>query len=447
MSIALVLLLWSGDLSAQQPADGWDEGARAFVSWAAPLAGAYRLDGGEHLIVTPHTDFRVLSLFWLERGDVRALERTEPGRFRFGHGLYVAEPYAGSIEFVPAGSGEPERLRLRVEGSPERTARRVPMLAEPVSIDVDGRAELAGLLVTPPGAGPFPAAVVLPSGYNDRYHHWRLAMALLTRGVASIVFDARRAGESTGESLPAHYYQRSLIRAEDGAAVARWIRSHPRIDPQRTGVLGWSQGGWLGSVIAGRDPEVAFYVNIAGNLNPGWQQARHARLSDLLYEGFAEHDIAAAQRYLDAYYGVMAGALSWSEYEAALETARQTPWLEWLVGQGFDVVWSSPEEAAAYARRERDNIPEDDVARVAQPALGIYFEFDESSPPESAEIFLRALGRAGNPDVLLRKLPRTSHGGWVVRGLQREEDAPPTRLAPEIFRLVMDWVTGRVGGR
>lgn len=433
---SILLLATAPGATAQTPED--------FARWATPLAGAYSMDGGEHVIVTPHPSLGLLSLFWLERGDVRGLERLDDGRFAFGHGLYPSEPYAGFIEFTPA-SGVPDGLRVRGEGEPDVRASRVPMTVEEARIARGAEATLAGLLVTPPGDGPFPAALVLPSGYGDRWQHWRLAMVLLVRGIGSLVYDARLAGASTGAELPGHYHARSLIRAEDAGAAARWLRSADRIDPAKTGVMGWSQGGWLGAIVAGRDPEVAFWVDIAGNLNPGWQQARHARLADLRYEGFSEAELDAARRYLDAYYGVMEGTTTWSRYASALAGARETSWMRWLEEEGFSVAWSSPEDAAAYARLERDNVPEDDVASVRQPALGIYFGFDESSPPESPQIFVRGLTRAGNADYLLRSIPDATHEAWIVEDWLRKEREPPTRLSRLVFRLVADWIAEVIG--
>jgi pimeloyl-ACP methyl ester carboxylesterase len=284
---------------------------------------------------------------------------------------------------------------------------------------------------------------MIPSGFNDRYEHWRIAMALLVRGVASVLYDARLAGESSGEALPSHYYARSQVRATDAAAVASFARSHPRLDSARVGVLGWSQGGWLGSIVSGNDPEVAFYVNIAGNLNPGWQQQRHARLSDLRYEGFSESEVEEARRYFDVYFGLMHGEVPWAAYVSHRDRIAAAPWFRWLEEQGFSVAWDSPDEARGYAGKEKDNVPERDLTQVTQPALGIYFQFDESSPPDSAVIFVRGLMQARNPDLTLRTLPGTSHEGWVVKDYQRAANEPPTRLAPEIFRMVADWIAER----
>lgn len=443
IAATLALCLLTGPALRAEP---WDDEANEFLRWAGSLAGMYQTADGEHLIVTPHTEFELLSLFWMERGDVRALDSREDGTFLFGYGLYPAAPFAGEIDFRMRSGTVPQKLCLRIEDEAGRCATRLSMVTERIRIDTED-ARLAGLLITPPGEGPFPAAVIIPSGFNDRYQHWRLAMALLSRGIGALVYDARLAGESTGEPLPLNYYERSIIRAKDAAAVARRIRPHPRIDGTRTGVIGWSQGGWLGAIVAGADDEVAFHVNIAANLNPGWQQQRHARLMDLKYAGFPDRDVAVATQYFDALFGVMHGSVSWDDYSSRLATVSESEWFRWLEEEGFSVRWETPQEAEQYADIERPNVPARDLAAVHQPALAIYFEFDESSPPDSSLIFVREIANGHLSDVTLVNLPRTTHEAWIVDDYLRKDDPPPTRLAPEVFLETADWIASRCSTR
>src|SRR5690625_5149077 len=68
---------------------------------------------------------------------------------------------------------------------------------------------LAGTITRPDGAGPFPAAVIVPgSGPVDRDSNLKrkrldvtrqLAVALAEAGVASLRYDKRGVGESTGD--------------------------------------------------------------------------------------------------------------------------------------------------------------------------------------------------------------------------------------------------------
>ena len=44
-----------------------------------------------------------------------------------------------------------------------------------------------------------------------------------------------------------------------------FLRSGPEIDAGRIGLIGHSEGGLIGAMVAGRDPEIAFLVLMAGN--------------------------------------------------------------------------------------------------------------------------------------------------------------------------------------
>ena len=222
-------------------------------------------------------------------------------------------------------------------------------------------------------------------------------MALAVDGIGVLVFDRRDAGKSSGEALPSHYWSEAQVLAGDGAAAVRFARSHPRVDSTRVGVVGWSGGGWLGALVARRVPGLAFYVSIAGNANPGWEQNRWNRLSTLRWEGFDEAAVDEAAAFLDEqYFALMHGETTWDEYEAAVRELEGRPWFEFM-RENFGL-WESEADARAYAELERDNVPEEDFARVSAATLGLFFEHDESSPPETPV------------DLPARSLPRTESG-------------------------------------
>lgn len=429
----------------------------AFHELAPELAGAYALEAERHLVIVPHPSLGLLSLFDLETGLARPLEPVGAAgggadstlTYVYGPNVTAVSPIEGRITFVRGDEGAVDRLLWRPDagGEQHRVARRVPLRREPVRFTNGDEAELAGWLITPPSDGPHPVAVILQPGTNDRFGMWRTAMALAVDGIGVLVFDRRDAGASTGEELPPHYWSAAQVLAGDGAAAVRFARSHPRVDSTRVGVVGWSGGGWLGALVARRAPELAFYVNIAGNSNPGWQQNRWNRLSTLRWEGFDSAAVDEAATFLDDhYFALMHGETAWPRYEAAVRELEGRPWFDWM-RETFGL-WESEADARAYAKLERDNVPEEDFARVSAPTLGLFFEHDESSPPESPSIFLRGRARGPNPDVSVRVFPNTTHGAFVAKELPTEAgQSGITRLEPELFRELRRWVGDVVGDR
>ena len=63
-------------------------------------------------------------------------------------------------------------------------------------------AVLAGVLLMPPGAGPFPGAVIIQgSGDSDRTNFWArsIAQVLANGGIATLLPDKRGTGLSEGD--------------------------------------------------------------------------------------------------------------------------------------------------------------------------------------------------------------------------------------------------------
>ena len=108
------------------------------------------------------------------------------------------------------------------------------MIETSVSIAIDGGA-LVGTLTTPDGEGPFPAALLIPgSGPLDRDgNHKRLPLGL-SRDLAAILdkagwatlrFDKRGVGESTGDYLSTGFYD----ELADATSALEWLNSHPDV--------------------------------------------------------------------------------------------------------------------------------------------------------------------------------------------------------------------------
>lgn len=427
----------------------------AFHELATELAGAYALEAERHLVIVPHPSLGLLSLFDLETGLARPLEPVaDTGgdaadsavTYVYGLNVTATSPVEGRITFVRGDEGAVDRLLWSPSGTGDepQTARLVPLRREPVRFTNGDEAELAGWLITPPTEGPHPVAVILQPGTNDRFGMWRTAMALAVDGIGVLVFDRRDAGESSGEELPPHYWSAAQVLAGDGAAAVRFARSHPRVDSARVGVVGWSGGGWLGALVARRAPELAFYVSIAGNANPGWEQNRWNRLSTLRWEGFDPAAVGEAATFLDDhYFALMHGERTWPEYEAAVRALEGRPWFDWM--RGTFGLWESEADALAYAELERDNVPEEDFARVCAPTLGLFFEHDESSPPETPWFFLRGRARGPNPDVTVRIFSNTTHEAFVLEEFPTgAAQSRIERLEPALFRELRSWVGGVV---
>ena len=142
--------------------------------------------------------------------------------------------------------------------------------------------ELAGVLTTPPGDGPYPAAVwVHGSGEAERltYSGAPLVRALVDRGVAVLSYDKRGVGESEGDCCAGDSGHFNLLAA-DAAGALEALAGRPDIDMSRVGYIGASQAGWVVPLAASRvDRPVAFVALVDAPVVSYGQEQLYSQLT------------------------------------------------------------------------------------------------------------------------------------------------------------------------
>jgi len=93
---------------------------------------------------------------------------------------------------------------------------------------------LHGELLIPTEEGPFPGAVLCHGATTDHRAMRPSAQRLTRRGIATLTFDFRGHGKSEG-FLDANV-------AKDVIAALGFLRSHPKVDPERIALVGHSMG-------------------------------------------------------------------------------------------------------------------------------------------------------------------------------------------------------------
>ena len=128
----------------------------------------------------------------------------------------------------------------------------------------NGDVRLAGAVLKPEGDGPFPAVVIIhgagPATLSEpafRVH----ANSFVQSGFAVLLYDKRGSGKSTGDLDLSDYDD----LAADLAAGVKYLRARRDIIPDKIGVLGRSEGGWIGALAASRDSLLAFVILSSGS--------------------------------------------------------------------------------------------------------------------------------------------------------------------------------------
>ena len=131
---------------------------------------------------------------------------------------------------------------------------------------------LQGTLTIPDGQGPFPCAVLISgSGLQDRDeslmgHKPFLVIAdyLSRNGIAVLRYDDRGVGGSVVEDRETLTSATTADFATDVSLMVQAVRNHAEIDALQVGLIGHSEGGLIGPMVAVDDSKLAFVVMLAG---------------------------------------------------------------------------------------------------------------------------------------------------------------------------------------
>jgi pimeloyl-ACP methyl ester carboxylesterase len=158
--------------------------------------------------------------------------------------------------------------------------------AKEIRISTESGVVLAGTLHLPAGhsKGPYPLAVMIQGyGPNNRGGFSEIIKRLATDGIASLEYDKRGVGQSTGT------YEEDVERlTADAAAVVVAMRHRSDIIGSRIALIGHSQGGVIAPAAAATDPNIAAVVTLAGSVGNGLPYVRkgiHRQMMKMIVGG------------------------------------------------------------------------------------------------------------------------------------------------------------------
>jgi pimeloyl-ACP methyl ester carboxylesterase len=335
-----------------------------------------------------------------------------------------------------------------------------PYRVEEVTVESVPGVRLAGTLTLPPGDGPHPAAVLVSgSGPQDRDetllgHKPFLVLAdyLTRRGIAVLRLDDRGIGRSTGSFVSAT----SDDFAQDAQAAVRWLRARPEVADDKVGIVGHSEGGLIGPIVASRTPELAFLVLLAG---PGIRSDELLVMQGALISragGDAERDIERTS----VFQRQMFAAINTVRDSAALRDTLAA------IGRRFQETLTPEERASPYASDATMTAaintmvspwyrwflrydPAAALRATRVPVLAINGALDLQVPPdENLAAIERELRAGGNRDVTVEKLPGLNHLFQTARtGAPSEYAEIEETFSPAALQRVGDWIVRRFGPR
>jgi pimeloyl-ACP methyl ester carboxylesterase len=308
---------------------------------------------------------------------------------------------------------------------------------------------LACTLTVPEGSGPHPAAFLISgSGAQDRDEtllghkpFWVLADHLTRAGIAVLRCDDRGAGSEGGAwGVPSEF-------ATDAEASLAFLRARPDIDPARTGLIGHSEGGVTGPMVAARDRDLAFLVMMAGPGVPGVdlltaQSAEIARAN-----GVPEDVLERARAANRAIFEAVVAARN----ETLARAAAKTLMLEMAAADGTPMEVAermadtqARRVASRYMRALLAYDPGTFLPQITAPVLAINGSKDTQVPAWQNLPALRELF-ADHPDARIVELEGLNHLFQTAEtGAPGEYGDIEETFSPVALETISDWITEQV---
>lgn len=301
----------------------------------------------------------------------------------------------------------------------------------PVTFSNEGLRFSADLYL-PDANGPHPALVFTHgsggSGRDNRRHKAE-ARHYAANGIVSLVFDKRGYGESEGDWRAATFED----LAGDALAAVSFLKVRPEVDPNRVGLRGASQAGWVLPIAAARSEDVAHIILISPAGVTPYEQIVFDVRTDLEDAGHAPGEVERALALLRSGLDYGRSGKGWAQHAQRLQNAAGEAWLD--IASGPPVadhwMWSWFRPVADF-----DSVPL--LETISVPVLVMLGEQDRVCPWQVAGYrFENALESRQEGRHLVRYFPNANHDLEVTTA--SGEEIP----VDGYFETVVEWVQSR----
>jgi len=292
----------------------------------------------------------------------------------------------------------------------------------------NGSVELVGTLMAPQTQESQPAIVFLHgSGPATRAGARPYAREFAKLGIASLFFDKRGSGASTGN------WTRSSLEdlAHDALAAVEFLKRNANIDTSRIGLWGVSQAAWVATLAASRSDDIAFMILISGGGASPRESELYSYRTAFKIADLSEAESADGMRVIGQYFRYLDSGEERAELVAELEKSKDKPWYKY-----------APLERILPSNENRINWswvatwdPSPHIEKISCPILLMFGDKDVNQPTELAVMKWReGLAKAENKNVTLMIFPGAGHG---IRVGEHSHKAP---FADGYAEVMLGWL-------
>lgn len=303
---------------------------------------------------------------------------------------------------------------------------------------------LAGTLTKPKGDGPFVTAVLVSgSGPQDRdetlFQHkpfMVLADHLTRQGIAVLRYDDRGVGKSTGKFATAL----STDFADDAAGAVVFLKA--RKDVSKVGIIGHSEGGLVGPMVAVQSGEVAFLVLLAGPGQPGDELLADQSRLIAKAMGAGEKELEKNRKLQEVIFPLAKKAVPYEKAKETLDELAKQLTEEERKAVGPDIGYKQLIDPWMVAFLNYD--PRPALAKVKCPVLAVNGEKDLQVPAvKNLEIIENTLRSNGNAQVTTKVFAGLNHLFQPCKvGSPNEYGKIDTTFDVAALEVIASWIKG-----
>jgi alpha-beta hydrolase superfamily lysophospholipase len=301
-----------------------------------------------------------------------------------------------------------------------------------------GDLKLAGTLVMPVTQGPHPAIVWIHGRGGTLREESQRTRLLAQRGVASLIYDKRGSGKSTGDLAKAKFDD--LVN--DVVAAVQYLSTRKDINARQIGLHGESAGGWIAPVVVTRSKvPVAFVMTSAGPAESLYDQQIHAYQYMLRQTGenFTKEELELGANHVRLRMQMVFRNEGREEFLASAAKVKETKLARFLLypeaQDARDIDW--------LRRNECDPVPH--LKKISAPFLAFFGSKDYIVPPEeNAARLEKLLTEAGNKDFKVVVIEGGDHDLAFDSGEGKDKRWMWGRVSTEYVDTMVEWLLKRV---
>jgi len=283
-----------------------------------------------------------------------------------------------------------------------------------------GAETIEGILIRPNNDKNTPAVVFQQGSGNHSFegyeteawgpHKFYIEDVLLELGYAVLYCNKRGLGKSTG-----NWKKNSFTgRADDAYAAVNYLKTLDFIDPERIGISGHSQGGWIAQIVAAQHEDIAFVIALAGPTVSVKAQTGSNDSLRYMCEGYAGDKLTKR-----------------------MKKDRKNKKLGYKVGKSFGFIGSA---RFWYLIADYDN--DETLKSIHCPTLFLFAEHDINvNPEQNIDHFNKVFDNNPPANFTIKTMPGGQHGFYVVSdGCVSWESAEKQPFDPPFQNEVRNWI-------